>query len=187
MHNQDAIIKKIIRETIKEMNLYHGTRANFDNFDLAYLGSGWGQQAYGYGFYLSDSPEVAKDFAQGGYIYTVKVPKGRYLSYGGISRAEVNRIAADFFKYYTTEHEFGKDAYLGHEKDFWNEECRYMCNADNGGRVYGDLAHLFGNDKEASEFLYKEGYKGIKWGDNGITNYVMFNPKDIKIIEKKKI
>jgi hypothetical protein len=187
MDKQERIIRKIIRETIKEMNLFHGTAADFDKFDLAYLGSGWGEQAYGYGFYLSDSLEVAKDYAQGGYIYTVKVPDGRYLSYEGISRTEVNRIAMDFYKYYTEENEYGREAYAGHEREFWEEQCKYILDAENGGDIYGDLAHLFGSDKETSEFLYKEGYKGIKWVDKGNTNYVIFNPKDLKILKKDKI
>lgn len=187
MDKQESIIRKIIRETIKEMDIYHGTAANFDKFDLAYLGSGWGQQAYGYGFYLSDSPEVAKDYAQGGYIYTVRVPDGRYLSYDSISRAEVKRIARDFYKHYTEEDEYGREAYAGHEEEFWEAECKYILDACDGGDVYGDIAHLTGSDKEASKFLYREGYKGIKWVDKKNTNYVIFNPKDLKIIKKDKL
>jgi hypothetical protein len=172
--------------------LFHGTQAEFSEFDLAFLGSGWGQQAYGYGVYLSNNPQVAKEYSKGGYIYTVKVPNAPYLSYKGVSRATANKIARDFFKYYTTENEYGREAYKGYENGFWNEECKYICDCQDGGDLYGTIASILGDDKETSEFLYKEGYKGIKWLDvtaNGSknTNYVIFNPKDIKIIKKEKI
>ena len=53
------IIRNTINEIVDELNLYHGTRANFDKFDTAYLSTGWGQQAYGYGFYLIDNFDAA--------------------------------------------------------------------------------------------------------------------------------
>ena len=64
-----------------------------------------------------------------------------------------------------------------------------ICDCETGGDVYGTIASILGDDKETSEFLYKEGYKGIKWfdKDNGTTNYVVFNPKDITILKKEKI
>ena len=58
-----GMIKNSLNEVMDELNLYHGTNADFDNFDFAYLSSGWGQQAYGYGFYLTTSYDAAKDYA----------------------------------------------------------------------------------------------------------------------------
>ena len=190
--NESFIIRKAIIESINELDLYHGTQAEFSEFDLAYLGSGWGQQVYGYGVYLIDNPQGANEYSKGGYIYTVKVPNSPYLSYKSISRASAMKIAKDFFKYYTTENEYGKEAYKGYEREFWNEECKYLCDCQTGGDIYGTIASLLGDDKETSAFLYREGYKGIKWIDvtaNGTknTNYVVFNQKDIKIIKKKKV
>ena len=104
----ENILRKIIRgvlyETIDELNLYHGTNADFDNFDFAYLSSGWGQQAYGYGFYLTTSYDAAKDYAYDvnhGQVMEVEVPDGKYLTDVSISKAEANRIARIFFKYMT--------------------------------------------------------------------------------------
>ena len=48
------LIRNILHEAVDELNLYHGTHADFDKFDVAYLSTGWGQQAHGYGFYLTD-------------------------------------------------------------------------------------------------------------------------------------
>ena len=188
----ESLIRRAILESIDELDLYHGSQADFSEFDLAYLGSGWGQQAYGYGVYLIDNPQGAREYARGGLVYTAKVPNGPYLSYKGISRASAMKIAKDFFKYYTTENEYGKEAYKGYEREFWNEECKYLCDCQTGGDIYGTIASLLGDDKETSIFLYREGYKGIKWIDvtaDGTknTNYVVFNPKDITILKKEKL
>ena len=190
----ESLIRRSIVESINELDLYHGSRNSFNEFDLAYLSSGWGQQAYGYGVYLIDNPQGAKEYARGngGIVYTVKVPNGIYLSYSKISKATANKIAKDFYNYYLKYDEYGKEAYVGHEEEFWEYECSVICDAKHGGDIYGTIASILGSDEEASKFLYKEGYKGIKWIDitsDGIknTNYVIFNPKDVKILRKDKI
>jgi hypothetical protein len=43
-------------------NLYHGSPHTFDRFDLSKMGTGEGEQAYGVGAYLAESPDVAKSF-----------------------------------------------------------------------------------------------------------------------------
>lgn len=186
-----------LTESVDELELYHGSpkQDSFDNFDIAYLSSGWGQQAYGYGFYLTNSIDAAKQYGGGGYMYKVEVPDGKYLSYKSISEREKQYIARTFFKYYTTEDEYGKEAYPDDEsrREFWNEECRYLLNCEDGGDMYGTIASLIGSDEETSKFFHRLGYKGIKFpGDNGETgekfmNYVIFNPDDIKILEKTKL
>jgi hypothetical protein len=45
-------------------NLYHGSPHTFDRFDLNKIGTGEGAQAYGYGAYLAESPDVAKQYAK---------------------------------------------------------------------------------------------------------------------------
>ncbi len=42
---------------------YHGTPHSFDAFDASKIGSGEGAQAYGYGIYVAESPDVAKTYA----------------------------------------------------------------------------------------------------------------------------
>ena len=186
-----------LSESISELELYHGSpkQDSFDKFDIAYLSSGLGQQSYGYGFYLTNSMDAAKQYGGGGYMYKVEVPNGKYLSYKSISEREKQYIAKTFFKYYTTEDEYGKQAYSDEEtrKYFWDEECRYILDCEDGGDVYGTIASLMGSDEETSKFLHRLGYKGIKFpGDNGETgekfmNYVIFDPDDIKILEKTKL
>lgn len=46
------------------MVVYHGSPAKFSRFDPTKIGSGEGAQAYGYGHYVAQSPEVAKGYQQ---------------------------------------------------------------------------------------------------------------------------
>ena len=188
----NTIIRNVIQENISELDVYHGTTNNFDNFDVAYIGAGWGT-SYGWGFYLTDNMEAAKQYSGNHIVMQVRIPDKKYLYYGKtVPKNERLRIARLFFKYYTTEDEYGKTAYSSPEsqKEFWLGECIYLAEPGDGGDIYGGIASLLGSDKETSEFLYKIGYKGICFpGSKGGTNikfknYVMFNPNDIEILNK---
>lgn len=187
----ESLIRKCLKEAIDEIELYHGTTADFDHFDLAFISSGWGQQAYGYGVYLTDYIQSAIEYSMQGYVYICEVPKGKYLRNNSISRAEARNIAIKFFKYYTTEDEYGKDAYKGNEQEFWDEECKYVASCETGDDIYGTISSLIGSDKKTSEFLHRLGYKGLKYNTKGglgnkFKIYVIFDPRDIQIITKKK-
>ena len=187
------LIRNILHEAVDELNLYHGTHADFDKFDVAYLSTGWGQQAHGYGFYLTDCYEAAKDYSCGGHVMEVKVPDGKYLSDEGIDDEEREKIADTFFTYYTEELEYGREAYPDRQSrnDFWKYEVSCILKCDDGAYVYGTVASLLGSNEDASNFLHdKLGYVGItihtKHGVTGepITTYVIFNPNDIEILNK---
>lgn len=65
---------------------YHGTRHKFKNFSLQFIGTGEGNQAYGWGIYLSDSLAVAawyRDMLAGGNPLLVNLPGGAPLAIGG--------------------------------------------------------------------------------------------------------
>lgn len=188
----EKILDRIITEALNELTLFHGSKADFDKFDIAYLSTGWGMQSHGRGFYLTTSRETARQYSPAGNIYTVEVPKGKYLKDWTIGRQEAMAIARKFFNYYMTEHEYGREAYKGHEQDFWDYECKYVGECDDGTSVYGTIKSLMGSEEDAIDFLLRLGYKGIVFkGDNRETgenfkNYVIFNPDDIKIISKEK-
>ena len=189
----DILFKKVLKESIDELQLFHGSQADFDKFDVAYMSSGWGQQAYGYGFYVAAQKDTAIQYGRGGIVYTVEIPSdGLYLSNKSISKREALGVARKFFKYYTTEDEYGKEAYAGHENEFWDEECRYVADCSDGESLYGTIASIIGSDRQTSKWLNKIGYTGImlyyKSGDGKpLLNYVIFNPTDIKIISKERI
>ena len=181
-----SLVRQIILETVDELDLYHGTKADFDKFDLAYMSSGAGMQVYGKGVYLSTSFDTAKDYAGGGQVMKCQVPNGPYLSDKSVSQAVKQRIANSFFKYYTEEDEYGKDAYGSCKDEFWKYECSSILNANTGVTLYNDIAAITGDEKIAAGFLRKLGFIGLKIKSDGdkFYNYTIFDPDDIEIIEK---
>ncbi len=173
------------------LTLYHGSFSDFDYFDLKYVLTGVGQADYGYGVYLSDNPETAREYSAGHYMYTAEITGNRFLDSEVISPIEVRKIARDFYNYYL-QTDYGKEAYAGHEKEFWDMECQYIEKADNGVQVYNTISSILGSDKDASEYLDSRGYVGLRiLSDNGITgekfhNYMIFNPQNIKIVKKEQ-
>lgn len=167
--------------------LYHGTKSKFSTFDNSFVNSGWGQQEYGYGFYLTDDYETAENYSRGGVVIQVSVPSGKYLSYKNVSSQERMSIAKKFFKYYTTESESGKELYPDQQArdDFWNMECRYILDASTGGDIYGTISSITGDDKETSAFLRSIGYIGLTYSEDGkwkVTNYLIFDGSDITVL-----
>lgn len=54
-----------------------------------------------------------------------------------------------------------------------------------GSEIYGALSEAYGSDKEASLLLNKYGIKGITYdGEQDGRCFVIFNPKDVKVIQK---
>lgn len=47
---------------ILPMDVWHGSPHKFDKFDSGKIGTGEGNQAYGHGLYLAESPDVAKSY-----------------------------------------------------------------------------------------------------------------------------
>lgn len=199
LNNENKSSKRTIRERLRridmlienvnnKVNLMHGSFKDFDKFDLKYLNSGWGNQAFGYGLYFTTSEECAKEYARGGIIYHAEISGNKFLTYDKTpSKRESMSIAKKFFKYYTTEDEYGKDAYKGCEQEFWDYECIYIAQCQDEGSIYGTISSILGSDKEASACLNKIGYTGlIAHDEQGFDIYVIFNDKDIKITRKEK-
>ena len=180
--------KKLTESFGKEMIAYHGSPADFDHFDLSFIGSGWGMQCYGHGIYLTSKKKTAENYSQGGYVYTVRIGgTGRFLKYGRpVNKNTAWHIANAFYKYYLNT-EFGSEAYKGNEREFWDGECKYVAESEDEEYIYGNIASILGSDKEASKFLHDFGYTGLIWNSDGITNYVIFSPDDLEIIEKSKV
>jgi hypothetical protein len=44
------------------LNVFHGSPYKFDKFDSSKIGTGEGNQTYGYGLYLAENPAVANDY-----------------------------------------------------------------------------------------------------------------------------
>ena len=179
-----------LHESLDELDLYHGTNADFDKFDEKFYLSGIGEMAYGWGVYLTNSINTAKEYGPGGQIMTVEVPDGKYLDSRKISKAEASKLARAFYKFYLSGK--GKELYKGSEKEFWEYECSCLEKVPDGSYLYGTVSTFLGTDKEASEWLHSMGYVGLRFpGHNQVTgekfmNYVIFDANDVKIIKKEK-
>ena len=179
-----------VNESLDELDLYHGTNADFDKFDEKFYLTGIGEMAYGWGVYLSNSINTAKEYGPGGQIMTVEVPDGKYLDSRRISKSEASKIAHAFYKFFLSS-EHGQ-VYKGSEKEFWDYECSCLENVPDGSYLYGTISTFLGSDKEASEWLHSIGYVGLKFpGHNSNTgekfmNYVIFDANDVKIIKKEQ-
>ena len=58
-------VKKILKENVEtELQAWHGSAADFDAFDLNFIGTGEGTQAYGYGIYVTGVKETGKESLQ---------------------------------------------------------------------------------------------------------------------------
>lgn len=53
----DVAVPEVVRT-------YHGSKAKFDKFDQRYMGSGEGNQAFGYGHYVAESKSVAQGYKE---------------------------------------------------------------------------------------------------------------------------
>lgn len=56
-----------INEILSEKTLYHGSPHKFRKFDHSQMGTGEGAQAYGWGTYLAQNPDVAKSYTPRDY------------------------------------------------------------------------------------------------------------------------
>lgn len=183
-------IRDNLYESIDELDLYHGTHADFDQFKEEFYLSGVGEMAYGWGVYLTNSINTAKEYSPGGQIMTVEVPDGKYLNSERIGKAEASKLARAFYRFYLNGK--GAEIYRGSEQEFWDYECKYLETVPDGSYMYGTVSTFLGSDKEASEWFHSMGYAGLKFpGHNANTgekfmNYVIFDAKDVKIINKQK-
>lgn len=178
-------IRSLIKESLSELIGYHGSRSDFDSFDLKYLGSGTGQQDYGYGIYVADSRDGAAHY--GNIIYQVEIPtdKRKYIfARKDYPQRTVRSIRDKLYRYILKT----TSDYKGAERELYEDLGYAFGEVMDGNQIYGTVSSYLGSDKEASEFFSKLGYVGL-WIDdsNGFTNYVIFNEKHIKIINKESV
>lgn len=66
-----------------DLMAYHGSPQRFDKFEASKIGTGAKAQAYGYGMYFAENPEIAQTYKigldakqqkSGGVLYTVEIP-----------------------------------------------------------------------------------------------------------------
>lgn len=189
-----------------DLILRHGSPYEFDKFLLERVGTGEGNQAFGYGLYFTESSGIAKSYAKKlsedktGLLYTVRVKggnTGNWLPWREpITDGDLNKLQL------TPEEQAQYQEYLNKERDdypihfeaygdFANDSEYFFAGsveAENvpNSAVYNDLADALGKEK-ATEILKRSGYSGIvynsKKGYGDAKNYVVFDPEAIEIVE----
>jgi len=107
-YNRGGLSREMVEamgnQTVSPLTVFHGSPAKFNRFDRTKIGSGEGAQAYGYGHYVAESPDVAKSYAgagttKGGAAFEQKMLRqmekaqdaGRYGEAGALEELLVNR------------------------------------------------------------------------------------------------
>ena len=102
-------------EVDEPITAYHGSPHSFDKFDIAHLGTGEGNQAYGHGLYFAGNEKVAKAYrdtiSKHYYIVGKRVISGDRLSDNSLPH---ENLALDAFGRFDNN----KDKAIEHLKDF---------------------------------------------------------------------
>lgn len=60
----DRQLKSVAEPGVRFLRTYHGSGANFSEFDFDHMGEGEGTQAFGWGGYVTNSKEIGKDYTK---------------------------------------------------------------------------------------------------------------------------
>lgn len=178
----EKLINRIVKRVIKEATAYHGSDADFSDFDLAFVNTGAKNQAYGYGVYLSYMEDGIVGYGKNKYIVEIPSDDKKYIE--GDKYYKSNFLKNIQKKLYNAILKYD-DTYTGSERELWQDLNSSFENEINGELLYGTIESYFGSDKYAAELLYSWGFIGLRYDNNGYKNVVMFNPKDIKIIKRE--
>lgn len=161
---------------------FHGSGADFDEFKLEKVGTGVGHQGYGSGLYFSSSEELAKGYkGDAGKLFMVRlgVKESNLLDWQQPLKQQPEMLK--------------KIRTLIDDKDILKS---FDYNVEKGITSGNAYSNYIGKTKEETSKLLKSvGIDGIKYLDIGSkgggktiadapTNYVIFNDKAIKILEK---
>lgn len=184
---------------------YHGTRHEFDSFDISRIGSGEGNHAYGHGFYFAENEDVAKH-------YRDKLAGQRPKAFNKLSpvdasnEASISQAAGHLLRVRLNA---SPDELLDWNKPL-SAQSRHIQKAlsnivqagdptENGSDIYRRVSNQFGlrsgkyySPQEASQALSEAGIKGIRYLDEGSRvgnspethNVVIFDPSHIEVTHR---
>jgi len=162
---------------LREMEVYHGSDAVFDKFDVNKIGSSSGIDKGGWGIYFTSSKEVASQYISGrGEVRSYRIPNGPYFDFGeGLDPGFAQRIYDEL-----EEAEVSEDNLEQFRTDFMDEGYVYDTTYE---QVYDWLGYVMGSRKSASMFLSSMGYAGNVYSDRtdpDVKNYVVYDVGDIR-------
>lgn len=172
-------LKQILKESfVNEMQLFHGSPNNFDNFKLVYCGTNLSPQ-YGHGIYLTTSKDLAYNYINPedtSYMYYVEIPDNNGENYIGYDKPLTNNQFMEIIMDLTDEE--------------YNELVSYGFKENAPGIVvYNALSQLM-SDEEASEYLSLCGIVGMYFkdpDDNIAIDYIIYDENKITITKKETI
>lgn len=196
-----------------DLILSHGTKHDFDKFQLEKIGTGEGAQAFGYGLYFTDGSKIAEGYAKKlsedntGLVYSVKIKNGKLANWAEWRSPLDESVESSFYNKLTKEEKSQYQDYVdnqfnsGKDKNYTGSfgdlelskegflEYPTFEKPSASGNLYQDLKAAFGQGK-ATEIFKRAGIDGIKYESQGgygnENNYVVFNPESIEIIKKSK-
>lgn len=192
-------------------NLYHGSPHKFNKFSTDNIGSGEGNQSFGWGLYFTDNKGIAEHYADIG-----NTVNHAHMKNAGDSRNlyNINLTSSDghdfdFLSWYDAvgpeqQHKIKQQALVENLTDRWGASVRDVERYPNSipfstGESGADMYHKLQSEwsmtpKEASMFLSRAGVDGIiypadsKFNANNqdlskaeSVNYVVFDENNIKV------
>lgn len=175
--------------------VYHGSGNKFSHFDHSHMGEGEGQQAYGWGTYVTQVKNIGKDYAVASakqndktflglinrpgkrYLYTVEIPNNAYIPF---EQQVGNYIATTINN--ALKKQFGINRLPVQSTDTGQKVYQYLVKGLKAGKSSNA-------PRTASLFLSKLGFTGLSYPANyqtggradGARNYVIFNEDDLQI------
>ena len=187
LDKKTIIITESQRKKIQEMIAYHGSKMNFDEFNLAYMGTGVGAQEFGEGIYLTFDKEAA--YGYGGTVYTVNIPdenKANYIYYdrsipSDLFSAIIDGIIADMTRQYPDEYTDEQSV------DDLRQELYNIMDPSEGRHLMYNIHRYIDDSIVIPKILKNAGVTGFIYNNGKADNVIMFSSKDIKILDKETV
>lgn len=187
LDKKTIIITESQRKKIQEMIAYHGSKMNFDEFNLAYMGTGVGAQEFGEGIYLTFDKEAA--YGYGGTIYTVNIPdenKANYIYYdqpipSDLFSAIIDNIIADITRQYPDEYT-DEQSIEDLKKELYD-----IMDPSEGRHLMYNIHRYIDDSIVIPKILKSAGVTGFIYNNGKVDNVIMFSSKDIKILDKETV
>ena len=87
----DRQLKAIVQPGVRFLRTYHGSGANFSEFDFDHMGEGAGSQVFGWGGYVTSSKKIGKDYAN------IKYDPNKDVEYVGKNKKTFTDLIATLF------------------------------------------------------------------------------------------
>lgn len=190
---KESDLYKVVRSAISkcmpfyEMKAYHGSKADFDHFSLAYMGTGNKAQEFGYGIYVTFDPEAA--YGYGGRFYEVEildVNGNNYLFYDmPVPEEIIEKIYQSLLEVNRYEYpdDFEDEQYC---RDFM-DELRQVLSPKEGRYVMYNIGKYVFEKTQVPMIMRNAGVDGFIYNNGKVDNAVIFDSRKIKILNKEII